>query len=76
MASARAAIAHVLSVLPAECAEPVARDASELLQSLHRHTGRRQFIMHLELVRGDTCQKWARTSPGPQLRSGGNFEDL
>jgi len=60
VASARAAIEVVLSVLPAQLAKVAALDASELLASLRRHTGRRQFILRLELNLGDTCQKWHR----------------
>ena len=62
VASARAAIAHVLSVLPDECAAAAMLDASDLLSGLrmHHHTKWRQFIVRLELVRGDTCQRWHR----------------
>mmetsp|Transcript_50427 Transcript_50427/g.116398 ORF Transcript_50427/g.116398 Transcript_50427/m.116398 type:complete len:309 (-) Transcript_50427:313-1239(-) len=60
VASASAAIEAVLSVLPAELADVASRDASELLVALRRHTGRRQFILRLELVLGDTCQQWHR----------------
>jgi len=57
-APASRAIAEVTSVLPDNLAQVVVEDASKLLLSLHRHTGRRLFIMRLELVRGDTCQRW------------------
>ncbi len=57
-ASASAAIAQVLRVLPDDCAAAAARDASELLEALRHHTGWRQYIVRLELVRGDTCQRW------------------
>jgi len=60
VASARTAIELVLSVLPAELASVVMNDASELLAALRRHTGRRQFILRLELNLGDTCQRWHR----------------
>jgi hypothetical protein len=60
VASARVAIAQVLCVLPDECAAAAARDASDLLEALRLHTGWRQYIVRLELVRGDTCQKWHR----------------
>ena len=59
-ASASAAIAQVLRVLPEACAAAVASDASELLEALRQHTGWRQYIVRLELVRGDTCQRWHR----------------
>ena len=60
-ASASAAIAQVLRVLPDDCAAAAARDASELLEALRQHTGWRQYIVRLELVRGDTCQRWRRS---------------
>ena len=60
-ASASAAIAQVLRVLPDDCAAAAARDASELLEALRHHTGWRQYIVRLELVRGDTCQRWRRS---------------
>ena len=50
-ASASAAIAQVLRVLPEACAAAVASDASELLEALRQHTGWRQYIVRLELVR-------------------------
>ena len=61
VASASAAIAQVLSVLPVDCAATATRDAYELLEALHQHTGWRQYIVRLELVRGDTCQRWRRS---------------
>ena len=60
-ASASAAIAQVLRVLPDDCAAAAARDASELLEALRHHTGWRQYVVRLELVRGDTCQRWRRS---------------
>jgi len=60
VASADNAIAQVLHVLPDELAAAAALDAAELLMALRRHTGRRQFALRLELVLGDTCQKWHR----------------
>jgi len=57
-ASARQAIDRMVSVLPAQLADVVSRDASALLLALWTHTGRRQYILKLELVLGDTCQKW------------------
>lgn len=58
VASARVAISEVMRVLPEDLAEVLASDAAELLLALWKHTNRRQFILRLELVLGDTCQKW------------------
>ena len=60
VASASAAIATVLSVLPEELAAAAALDAAELLQALRESSGGRQYILRLELVLGDTCQRWHR----------------
>lgn len=57
---AGAAIAHVLSVLPSELATVATLDAIALLDALRRETGRRQYILRLELVLGDTCRRWHR----------------
>jgi hypothetical protein len=58
VASAAQAISQVVRVLPPELADIVANDAAELLLGLRVHTNRRQFIVRLELVVGDTCQRW------------------
>ena len=70
VASARAAISQVLRVLPDDCAAAAARDASDLLEALRQHTGWRQYIVRLELVRGDTCQRWRRSQGGRGGRGG------
>lgn len=57
-ASARDAIAHVLRVLPAPLAHVALADATELLLALRAASGRRQFILRLGLVCGDSCLKW------------------
>lgn len=54
-------VAEVVSVLPVgpgrDC---VKRDAEELLRGLWRETKATVYQVRLELVRGDTCQKWHR----------------
>jgi hypothetical protein len=60
VASAKSAMAQVFSVLPKECAATATLDASALLEALHHCTGRRQFILRLEYILGDTCQRWHR----------------
>jgi len=57
-ASSRAGIATVLSVLPEELKTSLAADAAELLLALRSQTSRRQYKLSLELILGDTCQKW------------------
>lgn len=57
-ASAKAAIVQVFKVLPESLRMVAAGDAISLLLALRAHTGRQQYILRMELVRGDTCQKW------------------
>lgn len=58
VASAEAALVEVASVLPEKLGKIIIEDASRLLSALRRSTRRRQYKLMLELVRGDTCQKW------------------
>jgi len=57
-ASAVQGLSRVVSVLPEAIAAQVTRDATSLLLSLRAETRFRQYILRLELVQGDTCQKW------------------
>eukprot|EP00927_Polykrikos_kofoidii_P059698 TRINITY_DN54839_c0_g1_i1.p1 TRINITY_DN54839_c0_g1~~TRINITY_DN54839_c0_g1_i1.p1 ORF type:complete len:312 (+),score=60.13 TRINITY_DN54839_c0_g1_i1:77-1012(+) len=57
-ASAFSAIEEVVRVLPRDLQAVVANDAEELLHSLHNGTGWSIYQLRLELVLGDTCQRW------------------
>jgi len=57
-ASASDALLEVTRPLPEALAAVVRHDAADILCALQRHTGRRQFLVRLEFVVGDTCPKW------------------
>lgn len=57
-ATAFQGISRVVSVLPEAIAAQVLQDATNLLLALRSATRFRQYILRLELVQGDTCQKW------------------
>lgn len=60
-ANAYRGVAEVVSVLPIGSGrDGVARDAEELLRALWKETRATVYQVRLELVRGDTCQKWHR----------------
>lgn len=61
MADAYRGVAEVVSVLPdGPARDGVARDAEGLLCELWRNTQATVYQVRLEMVRGDTCQKWHR----------------
>lgn len=58
-ANVYAGLAEVVKVLPDEMARKVVvEDAQGALRALFRNTQATEFIVRLEFVRGDTCQKW------------------